>query len=114
VSKLKTPREKKIASLALDNRNVYGENDKSSRKAIPLRKQLSHQAVRRASVQPLAAITMIDVRDEDAVVSLETTLLSDELHAERNRFRKRPDEPLAAVLQSKDAGGKREFTRKRK
>lgn len=32
------PQEKKALSYARDRRNGYGENDKSSRKAIPARK----------------------------------------------------------------------------
>jgi hypothetical protein len=114
MSKLKTPREKKLASLALDNRNVYGENAKASRKAIPLRKQLSHQSLRRAAKQPLAAMGAIDRHDEDAVVDLESTLLSDELQADRGRFRKRPDETLGAVLSAKTIGNRAAFKRIRK
>jgi hypothetical protein len=38
MSRLKSPQQKKLASLALDRRNVYGENDKASRKLIPLEK----------------------------------------------------------------------------
>lgn len=34
----KTPQDKKALSYAKDRRNTYGENDKSSRKAIPARK----------------------------------------------------------------------------
>ena len=43
----KTPQEKKVLSYAKDCRNVYGENDKSSRKAIPRRKQQQRQNERR-------------------------------------------------------------------
>lgn len=42
-----TPQEKKILSYAKDCRNTYGENDKSSRKAIPRRKQQQNQNERR-------------------------------------------------------------------
>jgi len=42
-----TPQEKKVLSYAKDCRNVYGENDKSSRKAIPRRKQQQRQNERR-------------------------------------------------------------------
>jgi hypothetical protein len=84
VSKLKTPREKKLASLALDGRNVYGENDKSSRKAIPLRKQLSHQALRRASKQPLS--TLESNASEDNLIQVEAELLANEIGAKRQRF----------------------------
>ncbi len=114
MSKYKTPREKKLASLALDDRNVYGENDKSSRKAIPLRKQLSHQALRRAADQPLATIKQIGFEDEDAIVELESALLSKEIKAVRGRFRKRPDEPLGAVLKTKTIGKRAAYKRIRK
>ena len=42
-----TPQEKKVLSYAKDCPNVYGENDKSSRKAIPRRKQQQRQNERR-------------------------------------------------------------------
>jgi hypothetical protein len=112
MSKIKTPREKKLASLALDNRNVYGENDKSSRKAIPLRKQLSHQALRRASKQPLSTVN--SRLDEDDLVRTEASVLADELGAKRKRFRKRPDESLGAILVSKQNGDRTNLQRKRK
>jgi hypothetical protein len=112
MSKLKTPREKKLASLALDGRNVYGENDKSSRKAIPLKKQLSHQALRRASKQPLALLN--SQIGEDGLVLAEAALLSNEIKAKRGRFRKRPDEALGNVLASKQTGDKTTLRRKRK
>jgi hypothetical protein len=112
VSKLKTPHEKKLASLALDGRNVYGENDKSSRKAIPLRKQLSHQALRRASKQPLS--TLESNASEDNLIQVQAELLANEIGAKRQRFRKRPDESLGAVLQAKLAGNQAGFKRKRK
>jgi hypothetical protein len=111
MSKLKTPLEKKAASLALDGRNVYGENDKSSRKAIPLRKQFSHQEVRRAS-KPLATLT--SQLDEEDLVALEAKVLATEIGATRGRFRKRPDESLGAVLAAKQTGDHSVLKRKRK
>jgi hypothetical protein len=42
-----TPQEKKALSYARDCRNTYGENDKASRKAIPLRKAASIRKERR-------------------------------------------------------------------
>jgi hypothetical protein len=111
MSKLKSPREKKAASLALDGRNVYGENDKSSRKAIPLRKQLSHQNVRRAS-QPLAKLS--SVVSEDDLVAIEAKVRAAEVAATRARFRKRPDESLGAVLTAKRTGDRSILQRKRK
>ena len=43
-----TPQEKKQLSLKKDRRNSYGENDKSSRKAIPLQKKMANRKIRRA------------------------------------------------------------------
>jgi hypothetical protein len=111
VSKLKTPGEKKSASLSLDGRNIYGENDKSSRKAIPLRKQLSHQEVRRAS-KPLTSIT--SGLEEDELVAAEAKILATEIGAVRSRFRKRPDEPLGAVIKGRQTGDRSILKRKRK
>jgi len=111
MSKLKTPGEKKSASLSLDGRNVYRENDKSSRKSIPLRKQLSHQDVRRAS-KPLASLS--SGLDEDVLVAAEATVLATEIAATRRRFRKRPDESLGAVLAAKQSGDRSILKRKRK
>lgn len=45
--KAKTRQEKKALSYAKDRRNAYGENDKSSRKNIPLRKAKSHRSYRK-------------------------------------------------------------------
>ncbi|MBS1798329.1 MAG: hypothetical protein JSS95_00745 [Acidobacteria bacterium] len=112
MSKIKNPIDKKVASLALDARNVYGVNDKSSRKAIPLRKQASHQALRRASKQPLAAVN--SALDEDDLVATEAKLLSNEAVAIGRRFRKRPDEPLGVVIEAKRTGDRSQLSRKRK
>jgi len=111
MSKLKTPREKKIASLALDARNVWHENDKASRKAIPLRKQLSHQKVRRASK---SLTTIVSPIDEDDLVAAEAKILSTEIGAVRGRFRKRADEPLGAVIKARETGDRSILKRKRK
>ncbi len=58
MSKLKTPQDKKRASLARDRRNAYGESPHGARKSIPRNKALSRQAARRAanqSLTPMAA-----------------------------------------------------------
>jgi hypothetical protein len=107
VSKLKTPREKKLASLALDRRNVYGENDKASRKSIPLRKQMSHQAERRAAKQPL--LTATPALGEDHLADVELQILNSDTRAKRRAFKKEPDEPLGEVLKHRRTG---DWTRK--
>ncbi len=50
----RSPQEKKQLSYERDRRNEFGENDKASRKAIPLRKKLSNSKVRYAG-KPLLA-----------------------------------------------------------
>ena len=55
VKRKRSPQEKKVLSYAKDRRNGYGENDKSSRKAIRVRKRAPHRANRRRSGQILDA-----------------------------------------------------------
>lgn len=100
MSKLKTPKQKKLASLALDRRNVYGENDKASRKLIPRGKQQSHQASRRAANRPLrGAGTLVD---DDSASKAQFDVQSALIQAKRKSFKKRSDAPLGAVLKAKD------------
>jgi len=54
--KQKTPQEKKTLSYAKDCRNTYGENDKSSRKNIPLRKAKVNRVYRKKVNQVLQQI----------------------------------------------------------
>ncbi len=58
-----SPEEKKALSYARDGRNAYGENDKSSRKAIPRRKRQRARATRRLANQQLPK-GVADVPDE--------------------------------------------------
>lgn len=51
--KSKTPQEKKRLSYQKDRRNSYGENDKASRKAIPLRKKKVNRQNRKIATQIL-------------------------------------------------------------
>src|SRR4051794_2079296 len=53
----RSPQEKKALSYARDRRNAYGENDKSSRKNIPLRKRLVNRANRHSTQQDLTTGT---------------------------------------------------------
>ena len=77
----KTPQEKKADSYAHDRRNCYGENDKASRKAIPLNKAISHRKVRRK---------FKDVREDDADAKLKLAM--------RKAWKKSPDRPLGEHL----------------
>ena len=99
MSRLKTPQQKKLASLALDRRNVYGENDKASRKLIPRSKQLSHQTLRSAAKRPLfAAKALID---EESAHQAEFEVQSALIQSKRKGFKKESDAPLGAVLKQK-------------
>lgn len=85
--RVRTPQDKKAASLARDRRNTYGENDKSSRRAIRLRKRwrsrLARQALRRALESGQS-----DAEDAGLPVP-----------APRGRWRKHPDTALGVLLQ---------------
>ena len=102
MSKVKSPQEKKTASLNRDRRNVYGENAKSSRKNIPLSKQLGHQAARRAANQPLTQL--VGNVEEDIAIATEAIVTTRTVELKRKGFRKRPDAPLKAVLERKRTG----------
>lgn len=55
-----SPQQKKALSYRKDRRNGYGENDKSSRKAIPLRKALANRKSRHRANQALAGVPGLD------------------------------------------------------
>jgi hypothetical protein len=107
MSTLKTPRQKKLASLALDRRNVYGRNDKASRKLIPRRKQASQQALRRAAKQPLLNAELLV--DEDSANRADFEVQNVVFGAKTKAFKKVPDAPLGAVMKAQIASrsGKR-------
>ncbi|ONI83571.1 hypothetical protein ALI22I_34385 [Saccharothrix sp. ALI-22-I] len=88
----RTPQEKKRLSYAKDRRNVYGENDKSSRKNIPRGRQRAHRANRRGADQALRAA--LGPADEAVADRAEQVV--------RTRrpavFRKAPDAPLGEVV----------------
>ena len=96
MSKLKTPQEKKAASLELDRRNTFGDNDKSSRKNIPRSRKLSHQTVRRASNQPLRKVH--SAANEDHADAIELEVRNADLEKSRKAFRKHPDATLRDAL----------------
>jgi hypothetical protein len=56
----KSPQEKKALSYAKDRRNAYGENDKASRKAIPLRKAGENRQDRRKTKHDLTVLPQLD------------------------------------------------------
>jgi hypothetical protein len=83
----------------LDRRNVYGENDKASRKSIPRGKQSSQQALRSAAKRPLRNTELL--ADEDSASRVEFDVQSAVIQAKRKIFKKRADAPLGAVLRAK-------------
>jgi hypothetical protein len=103
----RTPQEKKKLSLERDRRNVYGENAKSSRKNIPLGKQLGNRVSRHAADLPLGVVAG---PFDEGVADLAESLAKDAEIARRStRFRKRPDAALGDVLKRKQGkpGGSR-------
>ena len=85
----RTPQEKKALSYEKDRRNDYGENDKSSRKAIPFRKRWVNKTNRHAASQALHAAE--GARDETVELAVD-----DRLHGRRpKRWSKVPDQSLA-------------------
>jgi hypothetical protein len=101
-TEFKTPQEKKRLSLKKDRRNVYGENDKSSRKNIPLSKALSHRKVRRKMTEELQQTLSMDETKAEVLIS-ELSQPSVE-KAAKNTWRKWPDKPLGELLSRKTKG----------
>jgi hypothetical protein len=99
MSKVKSPKQKKALSLKRDRRNSYGESPHASRKAIPRRKQLTHQAERRAVAQELGALGAAPSED-DAIEQegrAKTAARLQILHG----FKKKPDAPLEQTIAKK-------------
>ncbi|MEU7632292.1 hypothetical protein AB0C34_20230 [Nocardia sp. NPDC049220] len=84
----KTSQEKMRLSDAKDRRNIYGENDRSSRKNIPLRKRLVNRANRRLAEAMLMGAT--GIADPVGADSVEQGCLG----RRPKRGRKSPDIPL--------------------
>lgn len=94
----RSPGEKKALSYSKDRRNCYGENDKASRKAIPLRKAKSHRADRRKAAGALAAYESMS---EDAAALTENALVKD--IGRIKRWKKAPDRALSDHVAAKQA-----------
>ena len=67
--KFRSPQERKALSYAKDRRNIYGENDKASRKAIPLRKAQQSRKDRHKVAQELAILPRLDEEAADLIES---------------------------------------------
>ena len=65
----RSPQEKKALSYVRDRRNVYGENDKASRKAIPARKAGENRKFRRKAAQDINTAVGSDEAQLDVVES---------------------------------------------
>jgi hypothetical protein len=91
--KQKTPQEKKALSYEKDCRNTYGENDKSSRKNIPLRKAKANRSDRKKLNDVLHKVKK--VKDIEVIESFENEVLS----VKRNQWKKYPDKPLGQVIE---------------
>jgi hypothetical protein len=113
MSKLKTPQEKKQASLALDTRNVFSTNDKARRKGLPRAKQLQQKAVGRAAKECLHLVSA--ATPEDELVAIEGLTKTGEKKARNESFRKpRPDSALGDVLEYKRTGDQTALRRNRR
>jgi len=92
VTRKLTPQEKKQLSYERDRRNSYGENDKSSRKAIPLRKRLAARSYRRSTKQELPnAPVVASTEDLDAAEAAVRAV-------RRSEWKKRADIPLGEFI----------------
>jgi hypothetical protein len=90
---MKTPQEKKRLSLKKDRRNTYGENNKSSRTGIPLRKAKAHRRNRHRQDNLLHKLP--DPSNEDQLAELDNQVKG-QVPAP---WRKYPDTPLGEVLE---------------
>lgn len=94
----RTPQDKKRLSYAKDRRNSYGENDKASRKWIPLRKAMENRDNRRKAKQLSAGIQRLDEADADLA---QNSLASG---VERvGGWRKSADTPLGVCVANRKA-----------
>jgi hypothetical protein len=97
-----TPQEKKRLSYERDRRNDYGENDKASRKAIPLQKRKVLRAYRKLTRQRLPKNEL--VADLEGAEAAEFRVRE----VKRKNWRKVPDIPLGQFIeQQTDARGRR-------
>lgn len=93
--KFRSPQEKKVLSYAKDRRNTHGENDKASRKLIPLRKAAEHRRGRRKTSQEVTSLARLD---ELAAEVLESSVRHDTHRV--GGWTKGADDPLGKVVRS--------------
>ena len=92
---VRTPQEKKSLSLSRDRRNVYGANDKTSRKIVPRRKQVGQMDLRRTIAQRLRARRPVDAH---AAEVMDAEVRDVQAQKSAKRFKKAPDSPLRDAL----------------
>ena len=84
-----------MLSYARDCRNTYGENDKSSRKNIPLRKAKVNRGYRKKVNQILQGISgEVDLEKADLLASQARNI-------KREDWKKCSDEPLGKIIEGK-------------
>ena len=104
----KTPQEKKALSYAKDCRNVYGENDKTSRVAIRKNKTFPNRAFRKNINDTLqSAIGAVDLEKAEAVdVKIRGI--------KRRKWKKAADAPLGKIIRGQLETGERPIRRRLK
>ncbi len=102
----KTPQEKKSLSYAKDCRNIYGENDKTSRIAIRKNKTFPNRAFRKHINDTLqSAIGAVDLEKAESVdVEIK--------EIKRRKWKKVADAPLGQIIRGQIETGERPIRRR--
>jgi predicted RNase H-like HicB family nuclease len=90
----RTPQEKKELSYAKDGRNTLHENDKASRRLIPLRKAKANRAYRKKANEALNEV-LTAAGDEEQIELAESKSLA----TKKPDWEKYPDTPLGEVVE---------------
>ncbi len=101
MSKLKTPRQKKRASLRRDCRYDYGNCPHAARTSVPRNRAIRLRQVRRGAKQRLARAGMTPDAVTPDAVSLDSLEHEARAYAQlklRRGFRKSSDTPLGEIL----------------
>ncbi len=106
--KRKTPQEKKTLSYAKDCRNVYGENDKTSRVSIRRNKTFPTRAFRKNINDILqGAVGAVDLEKAE-VLDVNIRAIN------RRKWKKSADMPLGKIVKEQLETGERPIRRKLK
>lgn len=93
--KRKSPQQKKALSYERDRRDTYGENNKSSRKNIPLSKALSIRSERHEKNNALRGA--LTAESDDQLVAVEVAVHT----SEPRQWKKHPGATLGEVVAKK-------------